>query len=183
MKNITFKSYQHNPPHIYADNACYMVTAGTYDKIRYFNNNSKKELLFKIIKEFINQYKYELLGWVILDNHYHILIKSKYGKDLPKIFRKIHSKSAMLVCKDAKKLRKTRIWYNYWDTCIRDEKDYYTRLNYIHSNPIKHRYVGCLEDYKFSSFDYYIKVKGREWICDILEKYPIIDFIDDKDRF
>jgi putative transposase len=120
---------------------------------------------------------------VILDNHYHILIKSKKGKDIPELFRKIHSKSAVLLNKMIadKEGKHTKVWYNYWDTCIREEESYYKRLNYIHINPVKHKYVEKLEDYKFSSYNYYAE-RSNDWINNILREYPV-DNVDVEDDF
>jgi len=72
-----------------------------------------------------------------------------------------------------------KIWYQYWDHCIRDEEDFYKHFNYIHNNPIKHKKVKNLEElhkYKYSSFNTWVKKKGREWINYSFLDYPILDF-------
>ena len=55
-----------------------------------------------------------------------------------------------------------RIWWNYWDYCPRDEKDYLVRLNYLLINPIKHGYTKNLNDYPFSSFHQSLAETGRD---------------------
>jgi putative transposase len=50
-----------------------------------------------------------------------------------------------------------KVWWNYWDTCIRSEKDYYNRLRYIFWNPVKHGLVDNPEDYAFSNYRDFIK--------------------------
>jgi len=79
-----------------------------------------------------------------------------------------------------------RIWYSYWDTCIRNIDDFYTRFNYIHNNPIKHKYINSLDElplYKYSSYSYYLETKGQEWISDIFIRYPIIDYVEKYDDY
>jgi putative transposase len=176
MDNTVFKKYQHNPPHFLADEVYSMITSGAYKKIRLFDTDLKKKMLLNVIEEFLTQYNYQLLGWVVLNNHYHILIKSEKGKDIPEVFRKIHSKSAVLLNKmrTAEESYPPRVWSNYWDTWIRDEDSYYKRLNYIHINPVKHGYVEKLDGYEFSSYNYYAQ-KGEDWISNVLGRYSVDD--------
>ena len=77
---------------------------------------------------------WQLDHWVILDNHYHLLATSDKGDDMSKIFRKIHGLSAQFI--QAQGRCDLPVWWNYWDYCPRDEKDYFVRLNYLLNNPI-----------------------------------------------
>jgi len=75
------------------------------------------------------------------------------------------------------------VWHSYWDTCIRGENDYWRRFNYIHHNPVKHGYVSQIEDWSFSSYGYYLKHKGRDWLMDAFLQYPVVDLTDREDDF
>ena len=71
------------------------------------------------------------------------------------------------------------VWNQYQDYCIRNEKDFYYHFNYIHHNPVKHKYVNEQSDvlgYEFCSYRKWIEKKGKEWMNDCFEKYPIKDF-------
>lgn len=173
----------HRPPHTYLDHQCYFLTAATYQKIAYINNRSKKNLLKDLIFQVFNRYQYRLGAWVILDNHYHLLFQASLGRYLPKAIAAIHGKCAIEVNKiDEKPGRK--VWYQYWDYCIRNECDYWRHFNYIHQNPIKHGYIDTIKDltaYQFSSFSDWVKKEGKDWIYDCLRKYSIVDFTKDED--
>ena len=168
-----FKS--HYPPHYYFDNKIYFITARTVNKNRFFNTKEKKDLLKKILIEASNKFKVGFYAWTILDNHYHLLLDVLKGESIPGFVKTINGKSAFLL-NGIDKARKRKIWFNYWDTCIRSEKDFWTRFNYIHHNSIKHRYAEKMEDYLFSSYNCWLEKKGIEWMNDAFEKYPIIDF-------
>ena len=77
--------------------------------------------------------------------------------------------------------RGRKVFQNYWDVCIRNEKDFYTYFNYMHHNPVKHCYAKKMEDYAFSSFSYWLERKGDEWMFNCLEDFSIIDFSLDED--
>ena len=180
MKEDHFKKYRHAPAHLFLTDYHYFITAGTYGKRLYFDSDNKKEMLFNTICEVLKENCSELHGWTILSNHYHILSKLKDAFLLPQIVRKIHSISAVLVNKLAKKPGR-KIWYQYWDECIREEKDFYAKLNYIHWNPVKHGYVDDPESYKFSSYNHYLKTEGINWLHDILKHFPLSEVRKDDD--
>ena len=69
-----------------------------------------------------------------------------------------------------------KIWQNYWDYCVRLEKDFWKHFNYIHHNPVKHGYVQKMEEYEFSSHGDWIKKRGEDWMMSIFREHPIIDF-------
>ncbi len=174
MKNDKIlKRYKHNPPHLLLDNAYYMITGGTYKKLPHFKNDEDKKLLLEIIKESCERFKWRLMEWVILDNHYHLILKSFKGKDLQSLFGRIHRKSSNLLKKG--RITNFRIWWNYWDTCIRGEKDFFKRINYIYCNPLKHGYVTSLADYKWSSFQDFLRRNGKEEVEKQFKGYSFED--------
>ena len=51
------------------------------------------------------------------------------------------------------------VWQRrYWEHTIRNEKDLHKHLDYIHFNPIKHNIITALNDYKYSTFDKFVKL-------------------------
>lgn len=154
------KDYLHNPPHIFLDNAVYFVTASIYKKRPLLSDPNLKWQLLDIMKTTFDRLDWEFQHWVILDNHYHLLVKSKLGNDLSKIMRNIHSVSGYKIKQITQ--AENPIWWNFWDYCPRDEADYFKHLNYLFNNPVKHGYVANLHDYAFSSFHQYFEQQGRE---------------------
>jgi putative transposase len=163
------KDYLHNPTHIFIDDTIYFITAVVYQKRHLLKEEALKYKLLDCIQTTFARYQWELQHWVILDNHYHLLVKSNKGKDLAEIIRQIHSVSGYYI----KQVTKTKIqvWWNYWDYCPRDEKDYYTHLNYLLNNPIKHGYVDKLQDYPFSSFHQLLQMQERDCLVRQFKMY------------
>lgn len=165
----------HRPPHYYLDDTIYFLSSGTLYKTHFFGSDTHKAIIQNLLGECLKEDKCGLYAWTILPNHYHLLLKITKGVDLAVFVRKLHSKSAIAINKLDKKHGR-QIWYNYWDTCIRLEKDFWMRFNYIHQNAVKHGYAEKMEHYKFSSFNHYLKNKGQEWLDSCFELYPIVDF-------
>jgi putative transposase len=170
----------HRPPHYYLDETIYFISSSALNKASFFDSGEKKIIIQNFLSECLRGFNCELYAWTILPNHYHLLFKIANGKDLTQFVRELHSKSAIAINKMDNKPGR-QIWYNYWDTCIRSEKDFWMRFNYIYQNAVKHGYVRKMEDYKFSSYNYYLKNKGQEWLDSCFDLYPIVDFILDND--
>ncbi len=170
----------HYPPHYYFDNKIYFITARTINGEKVLNTEEKKNIVKKIMIEAGNKFKIDFYAWIILDNHYHILINVLKGDSISHFIKTVNGKSAFLLNR-MDKIKKRKIWFNYFDTCIRSEKDFWMRFNYIHHNSVKHNYAKRMDDYLFSSYNSWLKRKGGEWMNNVFEKYPIIDFTLDED--
>jgi len=183
MEDIIYKLYSHNPPHLFKQNAKYFVTGATYLKKKFLiHPESKLQILYSITKG-CKKYDWLLEDWVILDNHYHLMLQSpKSVETMPNLFNEIHKFTAIWLKRNAPTLRNEgKIFYNYWDTCITYEKSYFARLNYIYFNPVKHGYVERAEDYMFGSYYYRVKNEKR-YLDEIKERYPW-DKVNVKDSF
>ncbi|MFQ5771609.1 MAG: transposase, partial [bacterium] len=98
----------HHPHHVYLDNTIYFLTARTYNKKHYLNTDSKKQLLLNKIRQTLTDFDFKFYAWVILNNHYQIEFKTRRDIDLSEIMNKVNGGR--------------KVWQNYWDYCIRDEK-------------------------------------------------------------
>ena len=168
----------HRPPHIVFNNTIYFVTARTVDQAPYFDSNSKKNIFCLCLKAGLLKFQIALYAWVLLNNHYHLLFKIKKGEDLSKFINFLNGKNSFELNKSENTIGR-KIWYQYWDHCIRDETDFWKYLNYIHQNPVKHGLCKNLAEafgYPFSSAKNWIKMKGEGWLYSCFEKYPVIDY-------
>jgi len=154
---------KHQPVHLYVDNSWYFLTVKIYGSQHILDEDVKKQLLLEKLKYEFKSFGYELKAWVILDNHYHLEFKTDRGNILSKILNRVHGNISYTINKMDNQ-EKRKVFQNYWDSCIRSERDLWTRFNYIHHNPVKHGYSQRMEEY------------GKEWLDDCFQKYPIIDF-------
>jgi len=86
-----------------------------------------------------------------------MLIKAGFSRQLP-------AQERINLSRKAKGER--GIWQRrYWEHCIRDELDFERHVNYIHYNPVKHGYVNCASDWKYSTIHDYIErgILDKNW--------------------
>lgn len=166
---------ENHPPHIYQDNTIYFITAKTRNCKKIFSTNKKCGIFINVFEKSLKKFDFEAIGWVLNSDHCHILIMVSDGSILGKFVNNLHTNIARILNKlECSKGR--QIWYQYWDRCIRTNRDLYIRLNYIHHNPVKHGLALSMGDYHWSSYKRYLADKGEEWLRDCFEKYPISDF-------
>lgn len=168
----------HQPPHVLLKNTIYFISVHTYDDLPIFKDNRKQELL-KLIANLINEAGCNLFAYAILINHYHLLLQVSNAQLISDLFKKLHGSLSYKWNGDDDSRGRT-IFQNYWDYCIRNEKDFWIHFNYIHQNPIKHGLIKNLEElneYKFCSYRKWLSSKGEEWMSEVWANYPIIDYI------
>jgi len=170
---MIFKSYEHNPPHKFIANTKYFITSSIYNKIKLLTSEESKLKLLEYVKRTVENYNWKLEDWVILDNHYHLMLESdEHPESLGSIIGNIHRYSSLWIKKNVNASKDiSKIWHNYWDKCLTFESSYYTRLNYIWYNPVKHGYVDEPEKWKFGSY-YYRYKSEKEYLDKLKIEYP-----------
>jgi putative transposase len=173
----------HSPPHLVRDREFYLLTVACYEHQSYLDLECRRQQILKMIfdtfgdeenGEALNT-KSKICGWVILPNHYHLLVQLVNFDILSDLFRKIHGAlSRQWNQEDNETGRK--IWYRWADRAIRSERHYYTTLNYIHYNPVKHGLVKSPYDWVESSVHWYLANYGRQWLRDSWIEYPVLDY-------
>lgn len=77
------------------------------------------------------------------------LIKAGFSRHLPKDERRNRSRIAK---------GERGIWQRrYWEHLVRDERDYAQHVDFIHYNPVTHRYVTRVSDWPHSTFHRHVE--------------------------
>jgi putative transposase len=105
---------------------------------------------------FFNQNRYDLISYVVMPTHVHLLVKVHEEYSLSKI---IHSWKSYTSNKIQSALGAGwqpavpgEIWQTeYWDRFIRDENHFQKSIEYINNNPVKARLVASAKDWPWSS--------------------------------
>ena len=189
MTKDFYITYRHNPPHLFKDDVKYFITASTYKKLPHLNANAAKEKLLQSLYLAFDKYNWEIEDWVILNNHYHLMTNATDTPSvLPAVMREAHRFTALWIKKhisdnshqtyrqeeiqgETYREKPSKIFYNYWDTCITYERSYLTRLTYLWLNPVKHGIVEKAEDWKYGSY-YYRYRKDIETVTRLIKEYP-----------
>ena len=110
---------------------------------------------------------------VILPEHIHAIFTLPFGDDnyssrwrlIKSIYtQKLLKKGVPLA---ANERGEYNLWQRrFWEHTIRNDVDMNNHINYIHSNPVKHKQVERVADWPHSSFHYYVRngILSIDWI-------------------
>ena len=114
------------------------------------------DLLKESVKSVRQEYPFDLIAWVVLPDHCHLLI-NPLDYQLSSLMRKIKLQFSSKY-RSRVGLIKGQVWQNrFWDHVIRDEIDMTTHFDYIHINPAKHGLVENPFGWPYSSAVKYVE--------------------------
>ena len=122
------------------------------------NNPRIAKLVIDNWKNFDGE-RYDLIAYVVMPNHVHVLIKTYREWSLSKVLHswKSYTSHEMRKILEEEKFNASEpdalpAWQEEcWDRFIRDERHYYRAIKYIHENPVKAGLCAETSDWKWSS--------------------------------
>ena len=162
---------RHRPPHHLTEGHAIFITASTIERVPHLATSERRNRFVQIMFDRFQRAHIELLAWVVLKEHYHLIAIPHNPVLLPKTLQKMHGDSAREWNVEDRAPRRP-CWYQYWDTTLWTEGDLASRVNYIHRNPAKHGYVENAEDWEWSSYREYLNALEPEGTDSVLERFP-----------
>jgi len=169
----------HGPPHPYRHPGYYLITAATFEhKPIIADIERRTEFEIRLLSG-LDNVQVDVFAWVVLPNHYHVLAGIDALEQLSTALKQLHGATSREWNIVDELTGKRRVWYQFNDRVIRNDPHFYSALNYIHYNPVKHGYVDSPYDWPWSSVHKYLEAHGREWLRAIWQAHPPLDFGDE----
>jgi len=174
----------HAPPHFEQSDGVYLISAACYEHRSIMAMETRRTaweamLLDRLVSEAIDDI--DVCAWVVLPNHYHLLIEGDLRSFARRIGRLHNGTATQWNREDRTPGRK--VWHRFSDRAIRSERHYYASLNYLHANPVKHRHATCIDEWPWSSFGLYLETVGGERLAQWWKQYPVDDYGKGWDEF
>ncbi len=153
--------------------ALYHVTCRGNEKRAIFKNDQDREKFVEIFQRSIEIYNIEVYSYVLMSNHFHILIKTPLG-NLSQFMR--HFNITYTSYFNRRYKRSGHLYQGRYKSLLIDRDEYFVVVSrYIHLNPIRVKAMSTvpeeekfqyLEGYKWSSLPGYIDKKKRNGFVD-----------------
>jgi putative transposase len=141
---------RHRPLHWYANQSCYWITGATLHHTPYFRTDTRKQSFVDEMHQAAEAWKVELVGWTLMEHHYHAILRPVEGRSLPRFLGRLHGRTAILVNRqDGAPGR--QVWRQYWDTLLRSEGDFWCRINCMWWNPVRHGFCSRPEEWDWTN--------------------------------
>lgn len=134
-------------------NGIYHIMQRGNNKSDIINNDIQKKYLLRIIKESKEKFDFKLLAYVIMDNHYHLLVQRRNDniQDAMHIINSNYSKYYNYKVNHIGHVFQGR----YQSLWVKDQSYLFTLVRYIHQNPVVANMCKKTEQYKWSSDRFY----------------------------
>ncbi|RZJ47640.1 MAG: transposase [Flavobacterium sp.] len=178
----------------------HFITSTVVDWVNVFSRQIYRDIIIECLDYCTTNKGMILYGYVIMSNHIHLIIQSEEGKlsDLLRDFKKFTAKSILEKIQNNPESR--REWmlerfklaaenhtrnkvYQFWQYGNHAEEIYtnkfmWSKLDYIHLNPVRSGYVSQASHYIYSSAGNYVNDSGLLKIQKA--DNPIVDVLDSK---
>ena len=141
--------------------SCYCLTKKTLNRdSKPLQETGIPQVLIESILWAQEEGHWRLLAFVVMPEHYHVVVSLGQSKDLKQVMKSINHHAALAI----NRLRGTRgsFWQEgFHDRCIRPHEDIHEYVTYIHMNPVRAGLAEHPEDWPWSSAhaDYREKVR------------------------
>ncbi|MBM3271157.1 MAG: transposase [Candidatus Sericytochromatia bacterium] len=129
-----FYAYRRRLPHFRAAGATYFVTWRLYPGQPDLDSGERSAVVLAV-RHFDGQ-RYDLSGFVVMNDHVHLLLRPQAGFTLERILHSLKSFTARTLQKTTGRVG--RIWQDEsFDRVVRSEDEYLEKLEYVVNNPRK----------------------------------------------
>jgi len=175
----------------------HFITATVVDWVDVFSRKAYRDCIIESLDFCIKNKGMILYGFVIMSNHIHLIIQSDKNKlsDLIRDFKKFTAKTILhkietepesradwmlkrfeFACKSHSRNEKYQFWqYGNHPEEIFSEKFFWSKLDYIHLNPVRAGIVAKASHYLYSSASNYVNDNGIITITKV--DNPVIDVL------
>ncbi len=155
--------WPHSPTHRLNAAGAYMVTASTSQKQPFFNSQKRLTYLCETLLGLAVRYGWKLEAWAVFPNHYHfIAISPERVSSLARFVGHLHAATAKRINEEDDAAER-KAGFQYWESRITYQRSYLARLNYVHSNAVKHGLVRRAEQYRWCSAGWFQRNAKRSF--------------------
>jgi putative transposase len=166
----------HGPPHYRSETSLYLLSAACYEHHSIIGVSPQRMAEFESdLLRTTAELAQTILAWVVLPNHYHLLVDTGDILGLLKGHGQLHGRTSFRW--NGEDVRRGRqVWHRAAETAMKSERHFWATFNYVLHNAVRHGYVERWHDWPYSSAAQYLEEVGRELAEWRWREYPILDY-------
>lgn len=171
----------HSPPHYDSDAEVYLVSAACYEHRPIIGASPARMGDFEgALLEVCRQTCPQLFAWIVLPNHYHLLVHTPDVMQLLAMLGRLHGRTSYQ-WNGEETCRGRQVWHGAAETAMKSEGHFWASLNYVLHNAVRHGYVERWQDWPYSNAAQYLAEVGRDEAERRWREYPLLNYGDDWD--
>ena len=166
----------HRPPHRASEKVRYHVTAACFEHRPLIGYSRERMECFcgRLLAVLTNRGAL-IHAWCVLPNHYHALIETTVILEVLADLGRMHGRLSF-DWNGQEQTRGRQVWCGASERYMRNDRHFWATINYVHNNPVHHRYVRRWQDWPYSSASEYLAEMGQNEATRIWKEYPILGY-------
>jgi REP-associated tyrosine transposase len=143
----------------------HFITCSCYQRRAWLGTTRRRDLFLRLLEETRQKYGFVVLGYVIMPEHFHLLISEPQVGDPSKVLQVVKQRFAQRILRRRRKAAEQRslfegqplhVWQaRFYDFNVWTERKRIEKLRYMHRNPVRRGLVLAPEQWAWSSFRWY----------------------------
>jgi putative transposase len=143
----------------------HFITCSCYRRLPFLGSARHRDLFLKILEEVRQRYNFIVVGFVVMPEHFHILVSEPKIGTLSLVMQVLKQRVARKCRGKRKSTSQLRLWEaespkafwqtRYYDFNVYSGKKKVEKLRYMHRNPVKRGLLTAPEEWRWSSYRYY----------------------------
>lgn len=173
----------HSPPHRpNFGHLRFLISASCYEHRPYIGKDPERlDQFSQELLDLLKDHAQQTFARCILPNHYHVLVEAPDIKALLRELGLFHGRTSY-TWNGEENARGRKVFFRAADRAMRSDRHYWATLNYVHHNPVRHKYVERWTDWPWSSAHQYLSEMGVDEATRVWRIYPIGDYGKDWDK-
>jgi putative transposase len=148
----------------YGTGDLHFITCSCYKRRPWLNTERRRNLFLNILEEVRKQHRFVVLGYVVMPEHFHLLMSEPQLGDPSTAMQSVKQRFAQRVMPRHRRRNPVQhgdpqpmpIWQpRFYDFNVWTERKRIEKLRYMHCNPVKRGLVKDPEQWLWSSFRYH----------------------------
>lgn len=171
----------HGPPHFESDAATYLISAACYEHRPIIGlSPARMDEFASELFEAAQTACQQIFAWIVLPNHYHLLVHAPEVKNLLSDLGTLHGRTSHR-WNGEESCRGRQVWHRAAETVMKSDRHFWATLNYVLHNAVRHGYVDRWQDWPYSNAAQYLAEVDRDEVERRWREYPILDYGKDWD--
>jgi putative transposase len=139
----------------YGIGGLHFITCSCYHRLPILSSPRSRDIFLQVFEEARLKYQFRVLGYVVMPEHFHLLI-DETEMTLPSTILQVIKQRSAKNLREAHKSLSGQVWQRrFYDFNVRTEKKTAEKLHYMHENPVRRGLVRGENDWKWSSSRFY----------------------------
>jgi putative transposase len=143
----------------------HFITCSCYRRQQFLGSAHRRDVFLKILDEVRQQYDFVVWGYVVMPEHFHLLISEPAKRNVALVMQVLKQRVSRRCRRKKKSAAQMTLWKSlplrafwqrrYYDFNVFSEHKHVEKLRYMHRNPVKRGLVKSPELWRWSSFRAY----------------------------